>query len=159
MAQYPSWVAEIGLMDGVGRASSVSFRVPSATAQAYFAAADKAARDATAIGLLLTAVKTLTLMTEVYRKVYVQDLEKPIGAIADTILRGNKFTIGYESGIGTYSFTIPGRDESSYVQNADALSIDFAADSDLADFITLFESTCVGPNGVAVSVNKAYIND
>lgn len=159
MANYPTWVAEIGLRDGVNRNSTVSFRIPEATAKTYMAAADKTARDATAVGLLLTAVKTLTLMSETYRRVYVQDLTKPIGAIADTILRGNKFTLGYESGAGQFSFTIPGRDPSCYVQNADELSLDIAATSALADFITLFESTCLGPSGLSVSANLGYIND
>lgn len=159
MANYPSWVAEIGLIDGVTRHSTMSFRVPEATAKTYMAAADKAARDATAIGLLLSACLTVTSMEETYRRVYVEDLNSPVGDVADTILRGNKIVVGYQSGPGNFTFTIPGRDGTAYTQQADKVSLDLSATDAFTDFISLVESTALGPGGLAISVTKAYLND
>lgn len=94
MANYPAWYCEIGLIDGALRKSSVVFRVPEATAKLYMAAADKAARDATAIGGLLTKVLTVTQMAETFRKCWVEDKTAPVSAVADDILRGNKIVVG-----------------------------------------------------------------
>ncbi len=159
MANYPKWYAEIGLRDGVLRNSRMVFRVPEATAKLYFAAADKAARDATAIGGLLTACLTVTQMTETYRKVWVEDETAPVTTLADTILRGNKVTVGYESGADNFVFTIPARDASAYTQNADQLSIDIEAAGDFKTFYELVETVCIGPTGLSLNVTKAYIND
>ncbi len=159
MANYPQWYAEIGLRDGVNRNSRMVFRVPEATAKLYMAAADKAARDATAIGGLLTACLTVTQMNETYRKVWVTDETAPVAALADTILRGNKLTVGYATGADNNSFTVPARDASAFTQNADELSIDIEAAGDFKTWYELVESVCLGPTGLAMTVTKAYIND
>lgn len=159
MANYPTWVAEIGLRDGVKRDSIMSFRVPEATAKLYMAAVDKAARDATAIGLLLSAVLTVSLCAERYRRVYVEDKTAPVTNPADTVLRGNKVVVGYQSGPGNYTFTIPGRDPSAYTQNADEVTIDISATGEFADFLALVASTALGPTGLSVAATEAYLND
>jgi len=159
MANYPSWVMEQGLIDGVGRHSVMSFQVPAATAKTYMAAADKTARDATAIGLLFAANLTVTKMSEVYRRVYVNDLESPIAPIADDILRGNKIVVQVQTGPKNLKFTIPARDETAYTQNADELTIDIVASGDFADWIALVESTTLGVDGLAQSVTGAYLVD
>jgi len=159
MANYPTWFASLTVRDGAQRASTIQFRVPEATAKLYFAAADKAARDATAIGLLFAAFLTLTGATEQMRSVTVQDEAAPVSYPAETVLRGNKIVAGYHSGAGDFNITVPARDETAYTQKENSIEIDIAAAGDFADWITLFESTALGPNGLAVDVFKAYVND
>ncbi len=159
MANYPEWYAEMTVMDGVQRTSTMSFRVPEATAKLYVAAADKAARDATAIGVFFAALLETTLCAEVSRRVYVIDKNMPVGAVDDTVLRGNKIVVGYQSGAGNFTFTIPGRDGTSYTQKPDEPEIDITASGDFKTFYESFETVCLGPNGIAVDVTKAYLND
>lgn len=159
MANFPGWTASITLRDGADRPSTVQFYVPEATAKLYFAAADKAARDATAIGLLFAAVLTLTGMVEESRSVQVTDITSPYTIPAETVLRGNKLVLGYLSGARSFTISFPGRDTTAYTPKADSIEVDFEDAGDLADFITLFESTALGITGLAVSVNKAYVND
>jgi hypothetical protein len=159
MANYPSWVAEIGLQDGVNRRSTMAFYVPEATAKLYMAAADKAARDATAIGTFLTLCLTVTEMTEVYRRVYVQDLTSPVSALDDDILRGNKIVVGFQSGPKNFTMTIPGRDATAYTQKADSPEIDISAAGDFKTWYEAFETACLSIDGLSVDVTKAYLND
>lgn len=159
MANYPNWVASITFRDGADRPSTVQFYVPEATAKLYFAAADKAARDATAVGLLFAAVAKCTSMVIESQTCSVIDVTSPYTLPAEDVLRGNKIVIGYLSGPRQFTLTIPGRDESSYTPKADSVEIDYEAAGDFADFITAFESACLGITGLAVSVVKAYVND
>lgn len=159
MAAYEEAYAEITTIDGVNRTSTTTWRVPIATAKTYLAAADRAARDATAIGLLFAAFLQCTLSSMQSRRVYILDKDAPIAPIADTVLRGNKLVVGYESGGKNYTFTIPARDGTAYTQNPNEPTVDITAAGDFADFITALESTVVGPNNIAVDVTKAYLND
>jgi hypothetical protein len=159
MANYPEWYAEMTLVDGVGRTSVVSARVPEATAKLYFAAADKAARDATAIGVHFSKLLEVTLCEEQSRRVYVIDKTAPVGAIDDSVLRGNKIVVGFQSGAGNYTFTLPGRDATAYTQKTDEPEIDISAAGDFKTFYESFETVCLGPTGLSADVTKAYLND
>lgn len=159
MTNYPQWSAEITVRDGVGRDATVQFYVPEATAKLYFAAADKAARDATAVGQLFAAVKLCMSGSEVSRKVWVQDLTAPVTNVADDILRGNKIAVGYQAAGRNYTFTIPTRNASSYTQKTDSIEIDLGAAGDFADFVTAFNATCLSVNGTGATVTKAKLND
>lgn len=159
MTNYPKWVAEITVRDGVGRDSTVQFYVPEATAKLYFAAADKAARDATAIGTLFTDVMACMSGAEVQRKVWVEDLTSPVTNPSDDVLRGNKIAVGYQAAGRNYTFTIPTRNPASYTQKTDSIEIDLAAAGDFADFVTQFNAVCLSVNGTAATVTKAKLND
>jgi len=159
LANYPTWVASLTVRDGAQRASTIQFRVPEVTAKLYFAAVDKAARDATAIGLLFAAFLTLTSGVEQMRSVTVMDETAPVTYPAEAILRGNKIVVGYHSGAQDPKITVPARDATAYTQKEDSIEIDITAAGDFADWITLFESTALGPQGLAVEVFKAYLND
>lgn len=159
MANYPEWNCSLNLRDGADRASSVQFRVPEATAKLYMAAADRAARDATAVGLIFDAILLTTDMVEESRSVSVVDISSPYSIPAETVLRGNKIVLLGLTGAKGYKLTIPGRDATSYTPKADSIEIDIAANGDLKDLITLLDAGIVGSNGLAVTVTKGYVND
>ena len=159
MANYPTWYCSLTVRDGAQRPSTITFRVPEATAKLYFAAADKAARDATAIGLLFDGFLTCTEGVEEARSVTVRDEQAPVTFPLDSVLRGNKIVVGYHTGAEDNLISIPARDATAYTQKADSIEIDISAAGDFADWITLFEASALGPTGLAVDVFKAYLND
>jgi len=159
MANVEHWVAQITLMDGVQRTSVMAFYVPEATAKLYFAATDKTARDATAIGQLFAKVLTVTEMQGAARRVYIEDKEDTLTALDDDVLRGNKIVVHAQTGGDPLTFTIPGRDATSYVQNSDKVTIDIEATSDFKTFYEAVEATCISRHGDAIVVVGANLND
>lgn len=159
MANIEKWVMQITLKDGVKRDSSMAFYVPAATAKAYCAAADKAARDATVIGTMFADILACTQMTEVARRVYVEDQTDPVPAVADTILRGNKIVVQASAGGTPLTFTIPGRDPSSYTQDADHLTINIGSAGDFKTLIDAIAANCISVHGDSITVVGAYLND
>jgi hypothetical protein len=159
MANYEQWEASMTLRDGADRPSTVSIFVPKATAQAYFAAADKAARDATAIGGWFAKVLTVSAMVEESRRVTVIDLNAPYTIPDEAVLRGNKIVLLGQTGPKPYKLTIPGRDATSYTPKTDSIEIDVDAAGDLKTFIESTETVALGSGGVAVDVQKALVND
>ncbi len=159
MANFPTWFCSLTVRDGAQRPSTITFRVPEATAKLYFAAVDKAARDATAIGLLLDGFLTLTSGVEESRSVTVRDEQAPVTFPDEAVLRGNKIVVGYHTGAEDNKITIPARDGTAYTQKEDSIEIDITAAGDFADWVTLFEAAALGPTGLAVDVFKAYLND
>lgn len=159
MANYPRWEASITLKDGANRTSTVSIFVPEATAKLYFAAADKAARDATAIGGFFADVLTVSSMVEVDRSVRVVDVTAPVTIPAETVLRGNKIVLLGQTGAQGYKLTIPGRDATAFTPKPDSIEIDIEAAGDLADFITSLEAVALGVGGLSVDVQKGLVND
>lgn len=159
MANYPHWVMQITLQDGVGRDSVMAFYVPEATAKLYFAAADKAARDATAIGVLFGKILAVTECQEVARRVYVEDLTSPLSALDDDILRGNKIVVHAQAGADPLTFTVPGRDATSYTQNSDKVTIDISAAGDFKTFYEGVQSVCISRHGESINVLAANLND
>jgi hypothetical protein len=159
MANYERWTASLTVRDGANRPSTMQWYVPKATAQLYFAAADKSARDATAIGILFAKALAVTAGAEETRSVTVVDESAPVTIPSETVLRGNKLVIGFAAEADQYQQTVPARDATAYTPKADSIEVDFAASGDLADYITAFQATAIGKNGGSVTVNKAYVND
>jgi hypothetical protein len=158
MANFERAKAFITFKDGANRTSTVEWNVPLATARAYWAAANKGARDATAIGLLFAAAALCSLLVVERTGVYLEDQESPITLPAKTALRGNKIVTGFLSNAKNYTFTLPGRDPTKYTPSS-GITIDFEAEGDYADFLALFQSTCISDNGGPVTVMEAYVND
>jgi hypothetical protein len=159
MANYPKWYASMTLRDYANRPSVVNVRVPEATAKLYFAAADKAARDATAIGLLFAGLLTVTEMVEESRSCYVQDETAPVVLPATGVVRGNKAVLLGETGAEGYRLSIPGRKAASYTLKTNSIEIDIEADGDFKDFIALLETAALGVGGLAVAITEAILND
>lgn len=159
MANYPKWFASMTLRDYANRPSVVAIRVPEATAKLYMAAADKAARDATAIGLYFAGLLTVTEMVEESRSVYVMDETAPVTLPATGVVRGNKAVMLGETGAEGYRLSIPGRDASSYTLKTNSIEVDINADGAFKDFIALLETVALGVGGLSVSITEAILND
>lgn len=161
MANFPVYEVGVTVRDGAGRDSVISMYVPLATFQAYAAAADKAARDATAVGGLLSKAVAATGGAEVKRYASIADITDPVTLPDEDILRGNKIVIGYRSGGRAFTMTLPCRTGlvADYTQKPDSIEIDITAAGDLATFITAFNAAAVSISGSSVVVDKAYVND
>lgn len=159
MANYERAVASVTVVDGANRPSVVQVYVPLATAKLFWAAADKAARDATAIGVLFAKLAAVTAGVIQSTSVTLIDETAPISIPAETVLRGNKLVLALASGTDVYRLSIPARDATAYTPKADSIEVDFAAAGDLADFISQLETVSIGKNGLSQDVIKAYVND
>lgn len=159
MANYPRWFATVNLRDNANRPSSVQFYVPEATAKLYFAAADKTARDATAIGQLFTKLLTTTEMAVESVSVSIVDETAPVVLPASGVVRGNKIVMNGLTGPDAFTISIPGRKAASYTLKTNSIDIDIEADGDFKTFMQAMEGACLGRGGLAVDIQEAYLND
>lgn len=161
MANFPVYEVGVTVRDGAGRDSSIQMYVPLATFQTYAAAADKAARDATAVGGLLSKAVAATAGAEVKRWATIADITDPVTLPAEDILRGNKIVLGFRSSGRAFTMTLPCRsgNVADYTQKPDSIEIDLEAAGDLATFITAFNAAAISITGSSVAVDKAYVND
>lgn len=159
MANYPRWLASMTLRDYAQRDSVWQIYVPEATAKLYFAAADKAARDATAIGVLFGYLLTVSKMSEVQRQVSVVDETAPVAAVASGVFRGNKIVMYGQTGPDGWTLSVPGRDETAYTLQTNNIDIDIEAAGDFKTFYEQVEVVALGKGGLAVAVQAAQVND
>lgn len=160
MANYPKWFASMTLRDNADRTSIWQIRVPEATAKLYFAAADKAARDATAIGLLFAQVLLCTDMVLESQGVTVLDETAPLTLPASGVARGNKIVLLGEAGPDPWKLTIPGRKASAFTLKTNSVEIDIDEAGALNSLIALIMTTGIGTNnGLAINVLEGMIND
>lgn len=159
MANFPKYEASLTVKDNAGRPSVVSFYVPFATAQAYWAAADKAARDATTIGVFFTKLMACVDGVEVSRQVTLIDETDPFSLPASGVVRGNKIVIAGTGGGKPYIVSLPTRKASSYTLKPNSIDIDIEAVGAFATFVDAIGATAVDSNGNSINVTKAYLND
>lgn len=159
MANYPRWLASMTLRDYAERDSVFQVYVPEATAKLYFAANDKAARDATAIGTMFAALLDCTQMEEVQRAVTVIDEKAPVPSAADGVARGNKIVMYGQTGPDGWTQSIPGRDPAAYTLKTNSIEIDIEAAGYFKTFYESLQTVCVGKGGLAIDVQSAAIND
>lgn len=159
MANFPRYLASITVKDNANRPSTASWFVPFATAQTYWAAADKAARDATAIGLLFQKALACMEGVEVSRQVTLIDETDPYALPASGVVRGNKIEVAGTGGGKPYIMSLPTRKAASYTLKANSIDIDITAPGDFATYLTALEATAVDSNGNSINITKAYLND
>lgn len=163
--------ASLQLIDSANKESSISFRVTPTAARAYLAAADQAARDATAVGLLLGRALAITRGSEVANSyktfadvgiVWVNDAAvKPSTAAA--VYRSNRWKVTGR----TTNASVPAID-TVYVPEYLITGVDMESDgisallSDqpIQDFVTSFVATALSKYGTAfTSVLSIQRND
>lgn len=159
MANYPRWTASMTLRDYAERDSVWQVYVPEATAKLYFAAADKTARDATAIGGLFTKLLTVSKMKEVQRQVSVIDEMAPVASVDVGVARGNKIVMYGQTGPDGWTLSVPGRDDASFTLKTNSIEIDIEEAGDFKTFYEAVETVAVGKGGLAIDVQAASIND
>jgi len=157
MPEY--YVAEQTFVDGINRPFSQKWHVTQANAEAWITAADHTARDATNIGLLFAAERGMTDGALTGQRVFLQYEPSTVGAIADTILRGNKLSVAVNSNTHTYVSTIGARKQSSYVQGVDSLVVSLTTPAAMTAYVSAIESFALGPYDLPQLVTQIKVVD
>lgn len=140
------------------KTSSITYNVPLAAINLYNDAADDAARAATLLGALVTAVLALTRGT--LAKVnagyaYIQDATLP-PTVSDQVFAFDAIAVSDKAGIRFYNSSIPGRTLDPDILNlgSDGVSIDIGAgaSAEVNAYIAAFNNVVLGANGSAATV-------
>lgn len=142
--------------------ATVRWRVPEVVVTNYLAAADDAARAATAAGLLVAAADALSL--GVGKKVtvgsaFVDNLAVPPDP--DTfVFPFDKFGVAFAADGENYVSSIPARDDSSVTMGSDGISViitDPGWSAEVEAFIGAFESIVLSEEGAAATITQITI--
>jgi len=169
MATNPQYFLNVGLamsndnpVSKQPRVSVFRCRISTASAQAYIAAADDAARAATPAGVLMAAVDALSEGTKLS---YGISYEIEDGSVAPPasdagVYPFDKFAVSYKAGFDNYQVTIPGRNLGGVFVESDGISIVIdPADAQVqtTNFINAFEAIALGKNAVTADVTRMYV--
>jgi len=142
--------------------ATVRWRVPEVVVTNYLAAADDAARAATAAGLLVAAADALSLGVGVKVTVgsaFVNDAAVPPGA-DEFVFPFDKFGISYRADGENYVSSIPARKDDAVTMGSDGISViieDPAWSAEVEEFITQFESIVLSEEGAAATITQITI--
>jgi hypothetical protein len=139
--------------------ASIEWRVPEVSVTNYLAAADDAARAATAIGVLAAATDALTL--GVRKGISVGSRFVDSAALPPDpdqfVFPFDKFGIGFAADGENYVTSIPARDDSAVTVGADGVSITLEDGGAVEDWVTAFENIVLSEELAAVTVTRMTI--
>lgn len=159
MAIFDKYVASTAGVDGANRPWSVSVYVDATDAKSYFAAADKATRDATKVGLLLAAIDNMMDAGATKHLIQLEELNDAIPVPSEDVLRGNKIDIFYSAGGRNFDFTIPCRKVDRYTQKENSIELELDTPAAMTGLITQIEDTLISVGGQAATVRSARLVD
>jgi hypothetical protein len=141
--------------------ATVRWRVPEIVVTNYLAAADDAARAATAAGLLIAAADALSIGVGVKVTVgsaFVDNLAVPPEA-DDFVFPFDKFGISYRADGENYVSSIPARNDSNVTVGSDGISVILGAGGtdEVQDFVTQFESIVLSEENAAATITQITI--
>jgi len=142
--------------------ATVRWRVPEVVVNNYLAAADDAARAATAAGELIAAADALSLGVGVKVTVgaaFIDDTALPPAA-DQFVFPFDKFGISFRADGENYVSSIPARDDSAVTMGSDGISVlitDPAWSAEIEAFIGAFESIVLSEEGAAVTITQITI--
>jgi hypothetical protein len=141
--------------------ATVRWRVPEVVVNNYLAAADDAARAATAAGLLVAAADALSLGVGVKVTVgsaFVDNLAVPPGP-DDFVFPFDKLGISYRADGENYVSSIPARNNASVTVGSDGISVILGAlgTAEVQDFVTQFESIVLSEENAAATITQITI--
>lgn len=166
MAEQMAYYAQLTLGDRAKKITTFEVRVSAADAQAWFAAANEAARDATDVGVLLDAVFAVVGSSQYKAKSVVGRAENdafvyPSGE--GETYNSNKINVSYSTTLGglprNLQVTIPQRDPSSYELESNGINIVLNDADEIAALVTALEATALSPYGTAITVTEMTVND
>jgi len=168
MATNVQYFAEVGFAmsddNPVSKQPKISVwrqRIKTVSAQAYIAAADDAARAATAVGVLFAAVDAMSNGTKMTYGVHliIEDGSVAPPASDDGIYPFDKFAYSYKAAFDNYQGTIPGRNMGAVFIESDGISIVIGsgAQTQTADFITALEAVALGKNNNTIDVTRMFV--
>lgn len=167
MAEVATYYATVTVADQAEKFSTVRLRVDATDGKAYVAAADKAARDATKVGLLQLAVFSLMKSSQYYSfgldSVMVNDAFVYPAITTDTF-NSDKLNISYRTSVGglprNLDFSIPQREPTSFEFESNGVNVVLADGGDVEDLVTQIIDTMLSTYGTAVTaVNEVTVND
>lgn len=167
MAEVPVYTAYVTVGDSAKKMSSVEARVSAVDAKAWIAAADQTARDATAVGTLLSAFFTLMMSSQYYAKGVRSEMVNDafVYPTPDAeAYNSNKLKISYKTSLNglprNLEFTIPQREASSYTLESNGINVSLTAQTDIPDLIVQILATMDSLYGTAITaVNEITVND
>jgi hypothetical protein len=158
--QISTYMSDLNPKTKTNKVSSTKFRITAASATAYNAAADDAARAATAVGDLITAYEELTLgvtKSVTVGFVYEQNLAPPA---ADTFaFEFDKFLLSMRDTVTSdpVKTSIPARNDAAIVIQSDGTSVSIA-DPDMSTYVDAVEAIVLSGDNNAVQVLRASIS-
>jgi len=144
------------------KVATIRWRVPEIVVTNYNAAADDAARAATAAGQLIAAADALTLGVPVKASVgssYVDSTALPPDP-DQFVFPFDKFGISYRADGENYVSSIPARKDSAVTMSADGISViitDPGWSAEIEAFVTAFESIVLSEELAAATITQITI--
>jgi len=168
MAEVAVYTAYVIVGDSAGKLGRVDLRVDATDGKAFVAAADTAARSASKVGLLLSAVSNLTLDNPNAIKARGVDSQFVNDAFAYPALSldayiSNKLNVSYQTTLGGLprqnQFTIPMRDPAEYELESNGINVVLEDGADIEDLVTQIADTMLSLYGTACVVSEITVND
>lgn len=144
------------------KVATIRWRVPEVVVTNYNAAADDAARAATAAGALIAAADALTLGVPLKVSVgsaYVDNAAVPPEP-DDFVFPFDKFGISFRADGENYVSSIPARDNSKVTVGSDGISViieDPAWSAEVEAFIGAFEAIVLSEENAAATITQITI--
>jgi len=139
--------------------SSIEWRIPEVAVTNYNAAADDAARAATAIGVLVAATDALTL--GVRKTVTVGSRYTDSAALPpdpdEFVFPFDKFGVGFAADGENYVTSIPARDDAAVTIGDDGVSVTLEDGGAVEAWVTAFEGLVLSEELAAVTVTRMTI--
>lgn len=157
MAEQAAHVMYVSFLDAAGRSSDWQFRIQSASAKSYVAAADATARAGTAVGIALDATMALSELTAQSYGVKYNFVEDAAVAPEDG-LRGNKIVFGYAGSGRNFVTSIPGRDMSA-LSIVGGINVTLEDGAAVEDWVTAIETVGADINGNSIAIVYGVLND
>lgn len=166
MAEVMAYYAQLTLGDRAKKMTTFEARVITADAQAWIAAANTAARDATDVGLLLDAVFDVVGSAQYFSKNVVGKAMNDAFVFPSgegETYNSNKLNVSYSTTSGglprNLQVTIPQRDASSYELESNGINIVLDDADEIANLVTQLEATMLSPYASAIDVTEITVND
>lgn len=144
------------------KVATVRWRVPEVVVNNYLAAADDAARAATAAGVLIAAADSLSLGVPVKVTVgsaFVDSVAVPPASDA-FVFPFDKFGISYRADGEQYVSSIPARDDSAVTMGGDGISViitDPGWSAAIEAFVGAFEAIVLSEENAAATITQITI--
>lgn len=162
MALVEQYVGSVKIGDSRQQFTTFEIRLVAADAVAWLDAVGPALKAATDVGALFGAIIGLTAGTvfEFGVKDNIVDDAAAFPAPDDNVYNFDKISVGYKAGTDRYTVTIPSRDDAAYNVATDGVTVVISgagASAATTAFVSAFNTTAQGKNGLAGVIEKMYI--
>lgn len=164
MAIVTQYFLTIGFGDSRKKTTPVRLRLDPTDALAWLGAADAAARDATAVGVLADRIADISLANRMYTSVSLEDIDDSatFPLATDEIYNFDKITYQYKGALDNYVASFPARDMADINVGPDAVTIPIntaaGASAEIDALTTAFNNVVMCKNGVVATVTGAYVS-